>query len=77
MNTQSTKYTLVIVAMLIFVAASLTTCVDKIKTWAKKAEEGKSFFIETSALQNINVQDTFKIVGIGLFFKHIEQVEET
>ena len=44
---------------------------------AKKAEEGKSFFIETSALQNINVQDTFKIVGIGLFFKHIEQVEKT
>ena len=38
----------------------------------KKAEELRSFFIETSALKNINVQDTFKIVGIGLFFKQIE-----
>ena len=38
-----------------------------------KAKEIKSFFIETSALQNINVQDTFKIVGIGLFFKHFEE----
>jgi len=39
----------------------------------EKAKELKSFFIETSALQNINVQDTFKIIGIGLFFKHIEE----
>jgi len=39
----------------------------------KKAQELKSFFIETSALRNINVQDTFKIIGIGLFFKHIEE----
>jgi len=38
-----------------------------------KAKELKSFFIETSALQNINVQDTFKIIGIGLFFKHFEE----
>jgi small GTP-binding protein len=38
----------------------------------KKARELKSFFTETSALRNINVQDTFKIIGIGLFFKHIE-----
>ena len=38
----------------------------------EKAEELRSFFIETSALNNINVQDTFKIVGIGLFFKQIE-----
>jgi len=38
-----------------------------------KAKEIKSFFIETSALQNINVQDTFKIIGIGLFFKHFEE----
>ena len=40
-----------------------------------KAKELKSFFIETSALQNINVQDTFKIIGIGLFFKHFEESE--
>jgi len=40
-----------------------------------KAKEIKSFFIETSALQNINVQDTFKIIGIGLFFKHLEERE--
>ena len=39
----------------------------------KKATELKSFFIETSALRNINVQDTFKIIGIGLFFKHLEE----
>ncbi len=39
----------------------------------KKAQELKSFFTETSALRNINVQDTFKIIGIGLFFKHIEE----
>ena len=38
-----------------------------------KAKEIKSFFIETSALHNINVQDTFKIIGIGLFFKHFEE----
>ncbi len=39
----------------------------------EKAKKLKSFFIETSALNNINVQDTFKIIGIGLFFKHIEE----
>ena len=39
------------------------------------AEELRSFFIETSALKNINVQDTFKIIGIGLFFKTFEEVE--
>ena len=39
----------------------------------EKANQLKSFFIETSALKNINVQDTFKIIGIGLFFKHIEE----
>jgi small GTP-binding protein len=39
----------------------------------KKARELKSFFTETSALRNINVQDTFKIIGIGLFFQHIEE----
>ncbi|TFG01475.1 MAG: GTP-binding protein [Promethearchaeota archaeon] len=37
----------------------------------KMAEEISSFFIETSALKNINVEDTFKIIGIGLFFKKI------
>ena len=31
----------------------------------------RSSFIETSALQDINVQDTFRIVGIGLFFQNI------
>jgi small GTP-binding protein len=41
----------------------------------KKAMDLKSFFIETSALLNINVQDTFKIIGIDLFFKHIEDME--
>jgi small GTP-binding protein len=40
----------------------------------KKATELKSFFIETSALLNLNVQDTFKIIGIDLFFKHIEDI---
>jgi len=39
----------------------------------KVAQRLNSSFIETSALNNINVQDTFKIVGIGLFFKHIEK----
>jgi len=43
----------------------------------KKAEELSSFFIETSALKNINVQDTFKLIGIGLFFKTMEQIQET
>jgi small GTP-binding protein len=38
-----------------------------------KAKEIQSSFIETSALLNINVQDTFKIIGIGLFFKHFEE----
>ena len=33
-------------------------------------------FIETSALENINVQDTFKIVGIGLFFQSLDDLEE-
>jgi len=34
----------------------------------QKAKELKCFFTETSALKNTNVQDTFKLVGIGLFF---------
>jgi len=34
----------------------------------QKAKELQCFFTETSALKNINVQDTFKLVGIGLFF---------
>ncbi|MFX0148681.1 MAG: GTP-binding protein [Candidatus Hodarchaeota archaeon] len=37
------------------------------------AQTLKTSFIETSALHNINVQDTFKIVGIGLLFKYIEK----
>jgi small GTP-binding protein len=41
----------------------------------KKAEDLRSFFIETSALHNINVQDTFKLIGIGLFFKSEDEVE--
>ncbi len=41
----------------------------------KKARELKSIFTETSALRNINVQDTFKIIGIGLFFQHFEEIE--
>ena len=41
-----------------------------------KAKELKSFFIETSALHNINVHDTFKIIGIGLFFKYIEETSD-
>ena len=40
-----------------------------------KAEELRAFFIETSALKHINVQDTFKLIGIGLFFKTFEEVE--
>jgi Rab family protein len=39
----------------------------------KKAEKLRSFFIETSALKNINVQDTFKMIGIGLFFKSLDE----
>jgi small GTP-binding protein len=39
------------------------------------ARELKSLFTETSALRNINVQDTFKLIGIGLFFKHIEEIQ--
>jgi GTPase SAR1 family protein len=39
----------------------------------KKAEKLRSFFIETSALKNINVQDTFKMIGIGLFFRNLEE----
>ena len=35
----------------------------------RKAKELKCFFTETSALNNMNVQDTFKLVGIGLFFQ--------
>jgi len=41
----------------------------------KKAEDLRCSFIETSALHNINVQDTFEIVEIGLFFKFIEETE--
>lgn len=41
----------------------------------KKANELRSFFIEASALHNINVQDTFKLVGIGLFFKSEDQIQ--
>ncbi|MBD3255645.1 MAG: GTP-binding protein, partial [Candidatus Lokiarchaeota archaeon] len=37
----------------------------------EKAEELSTFFIETSALHNINVQDTFKLIGIGLFFQNV------
>ena len=39
----------------------------------ESARELKSLFTETSALRNINVQDTFKLIGIGLFFEHIEE----
>jgi len=42
----------------------------------QKANELRSFFIETSALQNLNVQDTFKLVGIGLFFKSEDEVQD-
>ncbi|MHA1150562.1 MAG: GTP-binding protein [Promethearchaeota archaeon] len=41
----------------------------------KKAEELRTFFIETSALHNINVQDTFKLIGIGLFFRSLEDTD--
>jgi Ras-related protein Rab-6A len=43
----------------------------------RKATELKSFFIETSALYNINVQDTFKLIGIGLFFKSEDELTKT
>ena len=42
----------------------------------RKAEELSSFFIETSALNNINIQDTFKLIGIGLFFKAFDKIKE-
>jgi len=41
-----------------------------------KANKLKSSFIETSAKENINVQDTFKILGIGMFFKEIPDDKE-
>ena len=41
-----------------------------------EASKLHSSFIETSALENINVQDTFKIVGIGLFFQSLEDLED-
>ena len=37
------------------------------------ANQLRSSFIETSALNNLNVQDTFKIVGIGLFFQNLDE----
>jgi small GTP-binding protein len=37
------------------------------------ATQLRSSFIETSALEDINVQDTFKIVGIGLFFQNLDE----
>ncbi len=46
------------------------------KEGIKKAQELKSFFIETSALHNVNVQDIFKLIGIGLFFKSIDELEQ-
>ncbi|MBN1214886.1 MAG: GTP-binding protein [Candidatus Lokiarchaeota archaeon] len=39
----------------------------------KKAEDLRSFFIETSALYNKNVIDTFKLIGIGHFFKIFDE----
>ncbi|MGV9199473.1 MAG: GTP-binding protein [Promethearchaeia archaeon] len=36
------------------------------------SEEIRSLFIETSALENINVQDAFKLIGIGLVFKSMK-----
>jgi GTPase SAR1 family protein len=39
-----------------------------------KAKELKCFFSETSALKNMNVHDTFKIVGIGLFFLNKKKI---
>lgn len=42
----------------------------------KKAEQLRCFFIETSAMKNINVQDTFRLIGIGLFFKSVAELEE-
>jgi small GTP-binding protein len=41
----------------------------------QEAEKLKCFFIETSALKNINVQDTFKLIGIDLLFKYIDEDE--
>jgi Rab family protein len=42
-----------------------------------KANELRTFFIETSALHNLNVQDTFKIIGIGLFFRTMDVSSST
>ena len=57
--------------------------IDLIEQREVSTEEGiaiasklHSSFIETSALENINVQDTFKIVGIGLFFQSLDDLEE-
>lgn len=41
-----------------------------------KAQELRCSFIETSAKDGINVMDTFKILGIGLFFKEIPDYKE-
>jgi small GTP-binding protein len=39
------------------------------KEGIQKAKDLKCTFTETSALRNLNVQDTFKLIGIGLFFQ--------
>jgi len=39
------------------------------------ANKLRSSFIETSALRDINVQDTFRIVGIGLFFQNVNETD--
>lgn len=41
----------------------------------KKADELRCTFIETSAKENINVQDTFKILGIGWFSKKFQMIK--
>jgi len=58
--------------------------IDLVEQCEVSTEEGvtaasklHSSFIETSAAENINVQDTFKIVGIGLFFQSIDEIEES
>ncbi len=46
------------------------------KEGLEMAERIGSFFIETSALKNINVQDIFKIIGIRLYLDNILKTSE-
>lgn len=41
----------------------------------EKAKNFRCTFVETSVKTNVNIQDTFKILGIGMFFRKIEDLD--